>query len=399
MTMRIAVLGAGVMGACLALFLARRGAHVVLVDEAARPLEGASRWNEGKIHLGYLYAADPSLASARRVLEGGLSFAPLMCELIGAKLPGMTAEDDLYLVHRDSVVSVTAAARYYDAVAALVRDHPHACDYLVDASSSWPRKLSETEIAAVADPATILAGYACPERSISTVRLADQLVAALQAEPRIELRTRTRVRAAMPTGADDGPWRYVSEGPSEPFDHIINALWHGRLAIDATAGLAPVQGWSHRYRVSAFVRTHRPIEYPSIIVAAGAFGDVKNYNDRDFYLSWYPAGLMAEGQAIEPPTLGVHTAHKTEIARAIEEGLASALPGVREIFAAAERVDIEGGYVFAMGEGSLMDTNASLHRRDRFGVTRRGRYISVDTGKYSSAPLLAREITAALHGD
>jgi hypothetical protein len=399
MNMRIAVLGAGVMGVCLALFLARRGSDVALIDEAARPLDGASRWNEGKIHLGYLYAADPSLASARRVLEGGLSFARLMRELTGAELPGLTPEDDRYLIHRDSVVSAEAAARYYDAVAALVRDHPHARDYLIDASSACPRKLSDAEVADVADPATIVAGYACPERSISTTRLADQLVAALEVEPRIELRMNTRVRAVTPIGADDGPWSYIADSPSEPFDHMINALWHGRLAIDVTAGLLPARGWSHRYRVSAFVRTDRPIVYPSVIVAAGAFGDVKNYTDRDFYLSWYPAGLMAEGQAIEPPAPGAHLSRKTDIARAIEEGLASALPGVREIFAAAERVDIEGGYVFAMGEGSLADANASLHRRDRFGVTRRGRYISVDTGKYSSAPLLAHEITAALYGD
>jgi hypothetical protein len=399
MTLRVAVMGAGIMGVCLALFLARRGADVVLVDEAARPLDGASRWNEGKIHLGYLYAADPSLASARRVLEGGLSFAPLMRELIGAELPGMTAGDDLYLIHRDSVVPAAAAARYYDAVAELVRGHPHARDYLVDASSARPRKLSEAEIASIADPAIVTASYTCPERSISTTHLTDKLVAALEAEPRIEVRMNTRVRAATPVGADDGPWRYIADSPSETFDHMINALWHGRLAIDVTAGLAPIQGWSHRYRVSAFVRTRRPIAYPSVIVAVGAFGDVKNYNDGDFYLSWYPAGLIAEGQAIEPPAPGAYATQKTEIAGAIEDGLASALPGVREIFAAAERVDIEGGYVFAQGDGSLADATATVHRRDRFGVTRRGRYISVDTGKYSSAPLLAREITGALLGD
>ena len=44
---------------------------------------GASRWNEGKIHLGFLYAADPTLRSARSVLGGGLDFARQVERLTG----------------------------------------------------------------------------------------------------------------------------------------------------------------------------------------------------------------------------------------------------------------------------------------------------------------------------
>ena len=50
--MHVAVLGAGIMGCSAALCLARRGARVTLLDAAPRPCVGASRWNEGKIHLG-----------------------------------------------------------------------------------------------------------------------------------------------------------------------------------------------------------------------------------------------------------------------------------------------------------------------------------------------------------
>ena len=57
-----------------------------MFDKAPLPLRGASRWNEGKIHLGYLYAADPSLETARRVLPGGLAFRRLVESLIGCPL-------------------------------------------------------------------------------------------------------------------------------------------------------------------------------------------------------------------------------------------------------------------------------------------------------------------------
>ena len=117
---RVAVLGAGIMGASLALFLARRGFDICLFDRESAPLAGASRWNEGKIHLGYLYAADPSLETARRVIPGGLNFGPLISELIETDIaPHVTEQDDFYLVHRESVVGPEAARATFDDISAL----------------------------------------------------------------------------------------------------------------------------------------------------------------------------------------------------------------------------------------------------------------------------------------
>src|SRR5215213_2936368 len=103
---RVAVLGAGIMGSSVALLLARRGANVSLFDRQNSAMACASRWNEGKIHLGYLYGADSSLRTARHILPGGLAFGQLITELIGSDIrPHVTVEDDLYLVHRNSLVS------------------------------------------------------------------------------------------------------------------------------------------------------------------------------------------------------------------------------------------------------------------------------------------------------
>src|SRR5687767_3480180 len=97
------------MGSATALFLSRRGVRVTLFDAAEEPFARASRWNEGKIHLGYLYAADPSLATARRLLPGGLAFRGLIEELIGCSMePAIAYSDDTYVIHRDSVTSAEA---------------------------------------------------------------------------------------------------------------------------------------------------------------------------------------------------------------------------------------------------------------------------------------------------
>ncbi len=182
-------------------------------------------------------------------------------------------------------------------------------------------------------------------------------------------------------------------GISQRFDVVINALWHGRIEIDRTAGVPPEPGWSHRYRLSLFVRTNQSVQGPSAVLATGPFGDIKNYNGRDFYLSWYPAGLKIEAHTIEPPATPVLSRdEQQQLARSVFQQLEAYLPWSRRIASAADVVTVGGGWVFAQGHGSLADRHATIHQRDRFGIRQKGAYISVDTGKYSMAPFLAREV-------
>jgi glycine/D-amino acid oxidase-like deaminating enzyme len=384
------------MGSCVALYLADRGLAVSLFDEEAAPMGGASRWNEGKIHLGYLYAADPTLRTARMVLDGGLAFSPLIEELIGESVAGHTTDaDDIYLIHRDSVVDTEQAGAYFDTASELVRAHPHAGSYLADASTAQAEKLTAGELASLGDPNMIVGGFRAPERSVQTRWVADRLCEALDAAPLITPRMGVRVTAAEP---HDGSWRIWGEGGvEESFDVVVNALWHGRPKIDVTAGLPPEDSLSHRYRVSVFARTTRPVSVPSMVVGVGPFGDIKNYNGRDLYLSWYPDGLLSESQGVEPVLPRSMTEpERQRTAVAIVAHLAELLPPVGEVLDAAESLRLGGGFVFAQGEGSLSDPASTLHRRDRFGVRRLDGYYSVDTGKYSTAPWMARDLAAEI---
>jgi glycine/D-amino acid oxidase-like deaminating enzyme len=390
----VAVLGGGIMGCATALFLTRRGARVTLFDAAAAPFSGASRWNEGKIHLGYLYAGDATLATARRVLAGGLSFARLTEELIGTSIAPVVAEqDEIYAVHRESVTSVAGAAAYYEAVAALVKGHPGAAHYLAPASIG-PRRLSAQELARTFVTEDIAAAFRVAERSVATPWLADRFVAAVAADPAIELRMDTRVTGVSPADTAGGRWRIrTAAGNDGPFDAVVNALWEGRLAVDATLGLPAPATWSHRCRLSAFVRTSRDVSVPSVVVGTGPFGDVKRYSPRDVYVSWYSAGLVAEGHDVAPPPRPVIPAAEQErIIAGIFDRLGALVPAVRTVREAMAAVRLEGGWVYAAGEGSLADPAATLHRRDRLGIYQSGSYISVDTGKYSVAPWLARQV-------
>ena len=53
-------------GCCIALVLADRGARVTLYDRNDALMTQAAVVNEGRMHLGYIYAADASLAKIGR---------------------------------------------------------------------------------------------------------------------------------------------------------------------------------------------------------------------------------------------------------------------------------------------------------------------------------------------
>lgn len=397
---RVAVLGAGIMGSAVAIDLARRGFDVTLVDREASPMAATSRWNEGKIHLGYLYGADPTTSTAQHILPGSLRFADRARELIGGDLDGhTTTDDDVYLLHRDSVVDPDAMRARFGAISELVRQHPDAARYLVDVSDARVTELTSEELDGVAG-ADIVAGFRVPERSVDTRWFADRLAAAVAAERGVTLQLETTVVGAEPRDSDEGRWRvHADNGFDEDFDVVVNALWSGRLPIDVTAGLTPTPPWSHRFRLCVFVRTRTEHELPSAILAVGPFGDVKNYNGRDFYLSWYPVGLVAEGAGLElaAPALPTGADAEAFVGR-VRDALVRTMPWIGTVFDDAESAIVHGGFVFARGTGALEDPRSGLHRRDRYGVERRGNYYSVDTGKYSTAPWSADLLAAEIAG-
>lgn len=396
----VAILGSGIMGSSVALALAARGIRVTLFEAMEQPFQGASRWNEGKIHLGYTYSAHRSLQTARHLMPGGLAFKRLTERYIGQSIESaVTTHDDTYLIHRDSVTSVAEMESYVAGVDALLAESARAGDYVVEVKGKRSRRLSPAELAKDYDTEQIAAGFRAPERSLATLWLADKFVQALEAEPKIELALKTRVTGVRPgNGSMAGPFQIATDvGVVGPFDFVINALWEGRPAIDAALGILPPVPWSHRFRVAIFLRTNKALSVPSTVIATGPFGDIKPYPGRDFHLSWYPTGLLAEGTALAPPALPELNAGEKE--RRIDEifrELGAFIPAVKALQENAQAIQLEGGWVYACGQGALSDPASTLHRRDNVNIHRAGGYISIDTGKYSIAPWLAEQVATAI---
>jgi glycine/D-amino acid oxidase-like deaminating enzyme len=396
---RIAVLGGGMLGVCTALELVRRGESVSLIEGSSELMQGASRWNEGKIHLGYLYAADTELGTAERLIPGALAFSRLVERHIGRALDAFCTIDDNFMLHRRSVVDLESFTAYAGRVAQLASGMAARSGetYLSDLSPGVVRRLSPSELAQVSCSDEVVAGFRVNEVSVSTVPIADLLVEAVRAEPRIDVHVDTWVESVRRLDGDRMEIRARSASGDElgPFDFVVNALWEGRPAVDATLGIVPDAPWSHRFRAAVFGRGDAS-QLPSAVLVTGPFGDVKRYRDGRVYLSWYPVGLLAEGHEIEPPRecAILSPERNARIQSEVLAALTGYFPAVAEV-ATNPSLEVHGGWVYAIGQGSLADRASTLHRRDRFVMSVDRGYISVDTAKYSIAPWLA-ERTARL---
>ena len=397
----VLILGAGLQGAGVALELARRGIPVTLVDQDPRPLNRASLRNEGKIHLGFIYANDRSLATAFLQLEGALRFRGIVGSWLAPGSDWLALSTPFhYLVAGDSVVAPGRLAEHYAAVEARCLERlgqDATLDYLGTRPRSLVRPLEPGEIAAHFDPARLAGGFATAELALDTDRLAACLRRALAGSPAIEFLPSHAVRAIT---EEAGGFRVEGDGPAGAWSvrarQVVNATWERRLALDRQVGLPPPAHLLHRLKFRVVVRLPSGLQgAPSVSMVLGRYGDVVVRRDGTAFLSWYPAGLRGWSEDLEPPREWdaacrgeAEPALARRIAAEIAAGIDAWYPGI----ARGEPLQVDAGAIVAIGRSDVDDPASALHDRSRIGVTSRGGYHSVDPGKLTTAPLFAREV-------
>ncbi len=172
----------------------------------------------------------------------------------------------------------------------------------------------------------------------------------------------------------------------------MNALWDGRLAIDATAGITPKRPWLFRMKYNVRL-TAVPAQYqvPSVSIVLGPFGDVVRYANGEAYLSWYPVGLKARSTDLTPPDWPrfLVEADAAELRRSVFEAVREVVPGLSRLAPLIPQGEVKGGVIFAWGDSDIYDPASHLHKRDEIGPMSYGCYHSINTGKLIMAPMFA----------
>jgi glycine/D-amino acid oxidase-like deaminating enzyme len=394
--MRVAVLGGGLQGCCVALALAERGIDTAIFDLNDRLLSRAAVANEGKIHLGFMYANDPSLSTARMMMQGALAFAPFFVRHLGLSQDSLSiSRPAAYVVHRDSQRTTDQVSRYLKSVHALIREASEGRRdaYFGSDLKDEPRMWSGAEREAQFDPQVALAAFDTPEVAIDPAALAAVVRNRIDTDGRIDVRLKHQV-----TSVDDANGlEVVLQAPGgmvrERFDHVVNALWDGRFAINETRGLHPDRPWLHRLKYGVSFRLPRGTNLPpSATFVSGPFGEVVSYADGLTYLTWYPVCLQGISTDVTPPEWPTYPPEplRSDILQGTLKAMAQFVPCLRALDPGElEDVTVKGGVIVAWGETDIYDPESELHRRFEIGVTSTGRFHSVDPGKLTMAPFFA----------
>ncbi|MFG1402343.1 FAD-dependent oxidoreductase [Xanthobacter sediminis] len=393
----IAIIGAGLQGACLALELAALGQAVTLIDAALEPMSEASRWNEGKLHLGFVYANDPSRRSADAMLQASLEFLPTLERLLGRDLSHVVARNRfVYGVPTDSLVTVAQVAAHFEGIARRLAEHGARWPRIFGGSAWLPPE--RVAVDGIFDGDRVAAAFSTPEIAVDTHALADMVAARLREEPLVRLVTGAEVTSVA---RQDGMFRLdFADGSSESgFRSVVNASWRSLMRLDATVGCHASRPWLYRYKTAIHVRGSAAT-IPSCTFIVGPYGDIVNFGDGRFYLSWYPTCRLAmSDQADLPQMADLDSGRGAAIATESLQGLAKLIPGVASI-ALDEVPNVHGGWIFAWGGSDITDRRSELHQRHDVGAFVDSGYISVNTGKYCMAPLnalrLARRIRVSI---
>ncbi len=402
----VVVIGAGLAGACTALALARSGIRATIIERDAAPMRRASLRNEGKIHLGLIYAAEAGAATALRQLEGALSFRRILRDLTGSAFDRLPiARAFVYLVDNQSLMSPDELTEHYALLerecAARFAEAPRS-DYLGRRPDrlAWP--LTRDEIAAHFDPERFAAAFGTAELAVDTDYLAELVADALQREPALELRCGHTLRAAerraegfhLEGDGPDGTWSLAAR-------QVVNASWEQLYGFDEMVGLAPPRGWLHRLKFRVLARLPGELERaaPSATMVLGAFGDVVVRPGGASYLSWYPEGLQGWTDALTPPAdwdAPCRGDTPAKQAAATAEKVLAAIDAWMPGIARARVEQVDAGAILAHGRSDVDDPGSGLHSRMVSGVTSLQGWHSLNPGKLTTAPLHARDAAEAV---
>lgn len=396
------VLGAGIQGVLAALALKKSGWQVALIDRAPEPLLGASLRGEGKLHLGYVYGNEPTRQTAGMMVEGALQFAALIDTWVPHPVDwkAISSEPFLYAVLADTMVAPEQLYAHYQWV-----DDAIAARMASGATYASMRTLPRTRPLPCPRQAgfsgDVIAAYQTSEIAVNPDLLRAALLDALRAtdvpyHPHCTIKSVARKAHGFSVeGAHrDGNTR------SWHSDAVVNCLWDGRLAIDATMGIPPPRPCLYRMKYAVQVMLDTAPRQPiTTTFALGPYGDVVWRGDGMVYLSWYPACMVGLHKGIEPPASWytsvndpAYMATRADIAEATISALGARIPALQN----ARVASVGGGVVVAWGNSDIDQQSSELHRRHAIGVHDHDGYLSVDTGKLTTAPLFAAKVAALL---
>tara|TARA_R100001132_G_scaffold12820_1_gene11822 strand:+ start:815 stop:2020 length:1206 start_codon:yes stop_codon:yes gene_type:complete len=378
----IVVVGGGMLGTISALLAARRGWEVTLVEAEPSLWSRASRANEGKVHLGPVFALG-GLATAEVMLRGAFSFASTVDEAVGRRLNWAELVTDCfnYLVMPDSLCPPKELAQRYAEIQsrldALRAEIGH--DYL---GSDIERVIAFTPH--THEPSGFPA-FRSEERAVDPVALGGIIVRAIASS---SIRVLTDTTATLLESSELAHVHVTSRDGARSTltaDLVVNAAWEQQQLL-----LPAEHAVTRNYRLKAATivngyRAPRPLT-----LVQGPYGDVVPYADRTF-ASWYPVGRLSHEHGLLPSDATMARLRDVAADTALGRAQLAALRRLHVLEADLEPSEVIGGLIIGHGTADIETRASELHTRSEFGARVDDRIITPANFKFTTAPLAAQD--------
>jgi hypothetical protein len=395
----VVIMGAGIQGICCALALSNLKIPVTLIDKTTDPLSRSSLRNEGKIHLGFIYANDPSFRTASLMLRSAISFSSMIESFVGYEIDWtpFRSRKFNYLILEETMVQPTRLLAHYEQ---LQNEYEKIKDHSLHYLGNRPNELYSNADVHIPELNRDIVRMCIPteELAINLHELRELLITEMNKRSNILFLGNHCVEEIQKTS-----YGYVLTGKKNQMDSwiletekLVNCLWENRLYFDKQLGIDPGRTWVYRlkYRILG-----KPVKHiaalDSFTCVLGAFGDLVNYDNHYTYLSWYPECMRGWSSDLTTPSSWEDACNGNLLLNGKEEWVEKALEGLDNIFPGLANFDIcqlDAGIIFSWGKTDINDLTSELHKRFEIGVNHVDGYYSIDTGKLTSAPLFADKL-------
>ncbi len=243
------IIGGGIFGAYAALYLAKLGHNICIIEKEAASLKKASIVNQARLHSGYHYPR--SVATARMSDDNKLRF---------------TAEHKPFInFDFEKYYAIDRFGSFTDG-----QQFERFCDYIkIQCDRIYEHPLFNFN--------RIDALYATTEYSFDPILIAEYYKKKLTEEKNIKILNSTRVLSAEAVGAN---WALEVKGPTSDFrlltsHQVINATYSGSNAINRLFGVPDIQ-LMHEISEIAFI-TSPQVKNIGLTVMDGPFGSIMPY--------------------------------------------------------------------------------------------------------------------------
>lgn len=396
-------MGAGIQGICCALALSRLNVNITLVDKTEEPLLRSGLRNEGKIHLGFVYANDESFRTASLMLKSAMHFAPLIESFVDHEIDWQPLRSRTfnYLILKETLLDPEKILAHYNQLQLEYQKQAGSGLHYMGSRASDLWKDENLHVDAL-NKNKVHRCVPTEEVALNLSAFRELLLNEVAKRDNIkflghhEIKEISKLSYGYKVTGSNG----VTEKWNMDCGVLVNCLWENRLFFDQQLGIQPSRNWVYRLKHRILGKAPSSIASTgSFTFVLGAFGDVVNYDNQLTYLSWYPACMSGWSSDLTTPETWENACNgkmqleenRHWVEKALEE-LDSFFPGMKQF----DVQYIDGGIIFSWGKTDIVDMQSELHQRFNIGVNQQEGYFSIDTGKFTSAPLFASSLKELL---